>query len=86
MTITLILCSLPKARACLVSNDDGSYTICVNKSLSREDAKKAVLHEIGHIYGDDFHKKKHATVIEALLHNELIDDDIEGINFYCHVM
>lgn len=53
MTINIIFASIPHAKASVTSNADGSYSIIVSKSLSQEQAKKEVLHELGHIVDDD---------------------------------
>ena len=37
-------------------NPDGSYTVCINARLGYEEQKKAYLHEIEHIKGNDFEK------------------------------
>ena len=54
MTINIIFASIPHAKASATANADGSYSIIVSKSLSQEQAKKEVLHELGHIVDDDF--------------------------------
>lgn len=37
-------------------NPDGSYTICINARWGYEEQKKAYLHELEHIKGNDFEK------------------------------
>lgn len=45
---------LPRRVPALVhENDDDSYTIIINRSLSEEDRKKAAWHEIRHLKGGD---------------------------------
>lgn len=43
-------------RACTTENEDGSYSIFINASLSYEERKKAYIHELLHIYNHDFEK------------------------------
>lgn len=37
-------------------NPDGSYTVCINARLGYEEQKKAYLHELEHINGNDFER------------------------------
>jgi hypothetical protein len=45
-----------KVRESVVENEDGSYTIFIDASLSREMQKEAFKHAMVHIMGDDFTK------------------------------
>lgn len=47
-----------KASEAVTLNDDGSYTIFINKALSWENQQKKFLHALKHILGNDFEKKK----------------------------
>lgn len=40
----------------VVSNEDGSYTIFIDASLSREEQRERFCHAMRHILGDDFSK------------------------------
>lgn len=44
-------------------NEDDSYTIFLNSRLSCEQQKKSYLHELQHIYNDDF-SKENVSIIE----------------------
>jgi len=46
-----------KVHETVVSNEDGSYTIFIESSLSREAQKKAFIHAMRHILGNDFTKE-----------------------------
>lgn len=45
-----------KVKEAVTLNDDGSYTIFIEASLSREEQKKECYHALSHIYNDDFFK------------------------------
>lgn len=49
-------------------NPDGSYTIFIEASLSREEQQNAFSHAMRHILGDDF-EKSDINTIEAAAHN-----------------
>ena len=46
-----------KVRESVVENEDGSYTIFIDDSLSREMQKNVFFHAMKHILGDDFRKE-----------------------------
>lgn len=51
----IILTQLPgKTREAVAANEDGSYTIFVEDTLSPEYKRKAVLHALAHIQDNDF--------------------------------
>ena len=45
-----------KVREAVVENEDGSYTIFIDETLSRQEQQKELLHALKHILGDDFSK------------------------------
>lgn len=45
-----------KVKESVVENEDGSYTIFIESSLSREEQRKSFQHAMKHIMGDDFAK------------------------------
>lgn len=62
---------LPRRVPALVhENDDDSYTIIINRSLSEADRKAAAWHEIRHLKGGDLGGKDGADVcsIESACH------------------
>lgn len=88
MTINIIFASIPYTKASVTSNIDGSYSIVVSKSLSQEQAKKEVLHELGHIVDDDFGKDMQASMIEEMIRrSNIVPDKVaEDVEFYYHVV
>lgn len=45
-----------KVREAVVTNDDGSYTVFIDETLSRQEQREEFMHALKHIYGDDFSK------------------------------
>lgn len=86
MTINIIFAPVPNTKAAVTENEDGSYSIVVSKSLSREQAQKEIIHELGHIVSDDFGKDVQANLIEEMIRRSGIIPDISGIEFYCQVV
>lgn len=86
MTINIIFAPVPNAKAAVTENEDGSYSIVVSKSLSREQAQKEIIHELGHIVSDDFGNDVQAKLIEEMIRRSGIIPDISGIEFYCQVV
>lgn len=69
LNIILIYQQMPfHIRALTHENDDGSYTIIINKNISTERQKEAVLHELTHIQGNDFTNEEQADLLEKMLH------------------
>lgn len=63
--INVILMGLPcKIKAVTTRNEDGSYTIVMNSRLSYEQQRKSYLHELKHIYNNDF-SKENVNIIEC---------------------
>lgn len=53
----VFLVPLPgKVKEAVTPNEDGSYTIFIEETLSPPYKKKAFMHAIKHIYGNDFEK------------------------------
>lgn len=86
MTINIIFASIPYAKASVIENEDGSYSIIVSKALSREQAKKEVVHELTHIVSNDFNREIQANMIEEMIRRSDIIPEAEGIEFYCQVV
>lgn len=57
-----------KVREAVVENEDGSYTIFIDETLSRQEQQKELLHALKHILGDDF-SKSDIHSIERKAHN-----------------
>lgn len=57
-----------KIKEMVSPNEDGSYTIFIEASLSREEQQKAFLHAMMHISNKDFEKKGSANLIELIAH------------------
>ena len=45
-----------KVNEAVVANEDGSYTIFIEETLSPEHRKKTFLHALKHLTGNDFEK------------------------------
>lgn len=68
-------------------NEDDTYTVMIDDSLSREQAFKELLHEISHIKGNDFSSETQATLLEGMLReSNYLEEELEEINFYYHVI
>lgn len=86
MNINLIYIKLQKTQtAVLKLNDDGTYTILVNSDKPIDVQRKGILHEIGHILNDDMYSHAHIDLLERMAHARQFDD-VEGINFYTHII
>ena len=57
-----------KIKEMVVPNEDDSYTIFIEASLSREEQQQAFLHAMRHICNKDFEKKCSANLIEIRAH------------------
>lgn len=88
MNINIVVSPLePSVDALTKLNDDGSYTIFVNNKLCEDRARKAILHEVFHIKNNDFNDFHHASLIERMLReSNFLDEELDGINFYYHVI
>lgn len=85
MNIVLIYTKLrPTQNAVLTLNDDGTYTILVNRDKPIDIQRKGILHEIGHILNDDMFSHANIDLLEKMAHAREIE--FEGINFYTHIL
>lgn len=57
-----------KTKEAVSENNDGSYTIFIETSLSKEAQQKAFMHAMKHILGNDF-EKLNVDKIEADAHS-----------------
>ena len=86
MNINLIYIKLRKTQiAILKLNDDGTYTILVNSNKPQDIQRQGILHELGHIIHDDMYSTANVDLIERMAHAREMDD-VEGINFYTHII
>lgn len=58
-----------KIREMVVPNEDDSYTIFIEATLSKEEQQKAFLHAMQHICNNDFSRKCSANLIEIRAHS-----------------
>lgn len=58
-----------KIKEMVVPNEDGSYTIFIEATLSREEQQNSFLHAMEHIKGGDFEKRCSADLIEIRAHS-----------------
>ena len=85
MNIVLIYTRLrPTQTAVLKLNDDGTYTILVNRDKPIDVQRKGILREIGHILNDDMFSHANIDLLEKMAHAREIE--FEGINFYTHIL
>lgn len=69
--INLQMIKMPcKIKAAVTANEDGSYTLFVNKNISAEQQKEAVLHELRHIERGDLFCEEDADEIETRAHSK----------------
>lgn len=57
-----------RIKAHVVPNNDGTYTIFLNSRLSFEQQQESYIHELRHIYNNDFGEQDVST-IEFLAHS-----------------
>lgn len=57
-----------KIKEAVTVNEDGSYTIFIESSLSREEQKNECFHALNHIYNDDFFTNRAINYIELMAH------------------
>lgn len=87
MNINLIYAVLkPTQTAVLHCNDDGTYTILINRYKPRDKQIQGVMHELSHINSDDFYSELQAGIIEQITHDAKHDADISGFTFYSSVI
>lgn len=88
LNVTLLYTELkPSQTAVVRENEDGSYTILINKNKCPERQIQGVLHELAHIKNDDFSNDLHADMVESLLHNANHCPRVaEDVEFYCRVV
>ena len=67
--IRLIQFNNGKIREMVVPNEDDSYTIFIEATLSKEEQQKAFLHAMGHINNHDFDKTCSANMLELRAHS-----------------
>ena len=73
--VQLIQLPSNKTKELGVLNEDGSYTIFIEASLSREEQKKAFNHAMKHILEDDF-AKDDINKIEKAAHNTELSSEL----------
>lgn len=56
------------AKEAVVPNEDGSYTIFIESTLSREEQQQKFLHAMAHIYNQDFEKECSVNLLESEAH------------------
>ena len=66
--IRLIQFPSTKVKESVVENEDGSYTIFIEASLSKDKQQEAFKHAMKHILGDDF-SKDNVNQVEIAAHN-----------------
>lgn len=64
-----------KVKEAVTENEDGTYTIFIEESLSRCEQQNALLHALRHIMGDDF-QKDDIQKIERQAHRMEVADEL----------
>lgn len=84
MNIILIYAALrPSQTAATRANDDGTYTIFINRNKSTKKQIGGIFHELRHIKQDDFASEEHVALLERLLrNNESSVELLADISFY----
>lgn len=73
-------------------NEDGTYTIFINKSKGQKKQKEALYHELSHVVSDDFYCLENASILENKqrksrhLKEEDIEKQFPGVSFYFHIV
>ena len=57
------------ATEAVVPNEDGTYTIFIESTLSREQQQQKFLHAMAHIYNKDFEKECSVNLLEQEAHS-----------------
>ena len=73
--VQLIQLPSNKTKELVVPNEDGSYTIFIEASLSKEQPQEYFRHAIKHILGDDF-TKNDIDKIEKATHNAELSSEL----------
>jgi len=55
-------------REAVTQNEDNSYTIFIESTITREQQMKEFLHAMKHIIGDDFSKEEFVASLERQAH------------------
>lgn len=64
-----------KSKESITENEDGTYTIFIESSLSREEQQIEFMHAMKHLLGDDF-EKDNVQQIEFEAHHRNFDYEI----------
>lgn len=72
MEYRAVVTDLPTTvKAFTMENEDGTYVICVNAKLTREQQMLSYRHELSHIINNDFESEENADDLESLRHKEV---------------
>jgi hypothetical protein len=87
MTINIVLSRLDSGiDAETIPNEDGTYTIRLDKNLCREKALHELVHELKHIKSNDFESDLQTDLLERMgRESNFIEESFKGVNFYYHV-
>lgn len=94
MTINIVLLALDSSVQGLTKvNDDGSYTVVINRNFGERRRKDTLYHELAHIIGADFDRPEHAASLERMLHTSNyfrndadLEKELSGVEFFYHVL
>jgi len=72
MEYRAVVTDLPTTvKAFTMENEDGTYEICVNARLTKEQQMLSYRHELSHIMNDDFRSDADTDSLESLRHTEV---------------
>jgi len=86
LVVNLIYCDLPHANAVSEECEDvDTHNIYINKTHDR--MREEIKHELSHIIRDDFYVDHHVNLVERMVRMSQIEDsDLNGIDFYHHII
>lgn len=88
MVVNLICCDLPHVNAMSEECEDiDTHNIYINKNLLHYRMREEIKHELSHIIRDDFYDDYHVNLVERMVKMfQLEDGDLNGIDFYHHII
>ena len=68
-----------------LTRKDFYATFLVNSNKPRDIQRQGILHELVHVIHDDMYNTANVDLIERMAHARQFDD-VDGINFYTHII
>ncbi len=88
LVVNIIYCNLPCVKAISEETEDiDTHNIYINKNLPHDRMREEIKHELSHIIRDDFYVDQHVNLVERMVRmSQLEDGDLDGIDFYHHII